>query len=272
MDPALQKRIQRYGWDKASDRYQELWQDQLSIVHDELTSIAKICPGEKILDVACGSGIISFRALKLTGEKGFVLGTDISEKMIGIADKKAQDMHFSNVHFERMDAEELLLEPNQFDAALCSLGLMYVPDPKNALKQIFRTLKPGGRCIVAVWGRQSVCGWSSIFGIVDQRVSSEVCPMFFNLGNESVLDKNFEFAGFSNIKIKKIRVILNYQTAEEACDASFIGGPVALAYLKFPENVKSEVCQEYLTSIESFRKGNGYEVPAEFVIGVGSKP
>ena len=271
MEPSLQRRVQRYGWDKASAYYENSWQAQLQPAHDALLNTAKINSGEKIIDVASGTGLISYRALRETGKNGFVLGTDISEKMVQLANETATENNLSNIRFERMDAEELTAEDNTYDVALCALGLMYVVNPVSALKQMCRVLKPNGRCVVAVWGKRNSCGWSDIFGIVDKRVSSEVCPMFFNLGNDSMLEKSFEVAGFSKIQTEKINSSLQYNSPEEACTAAFEGGPVALAYFKFSDNVKMEAKNEYLASIEKYKNGNTYAVPGEFIIGIGYK-
>jgi ubiquinone/menaquinone biosynthesis C-methylase UbiE len=267
MEPSLQRRVQRYGWDKAAVFYQNSWQAQLKPAQDKLLEASGIRPGEKIIDVACGTGLISFRAAEATGRQGFVIGTDISDKMIELSNDAAQKHNFSHVKFERMDAEELNFGDEEFDIALCALGLMYVPDPVNALKEMHRVLKKGGRCAVAVWGKRINCGWAEIFEIVDRRVSSEVCPMFYHLGNDMMLERSMQVAGFSNIQIERISTVLNYQTAEEACAAAFEGGPVALAYFKFPDEVKREVRQEYLVSIAQYKHGNTYSVPGEFVLG-----
>ena len=271
MEPALQRRVQRYGWDKAAAYYENLWQQQLKPAHDLLFDCANIQQGQKIIDIACGTGLISFRAAAATGSNGFVLGTDISEKMVELADKTSKANNIGNIRFERMDAEELKVNDEEFDVAICALGLMYAPSPVNVLKEMYRVLKNGGICIAAVWGKRDNCGWADIFEIVDKRVSSEVCPMFFNLGNDNVLEKNFGLAGFSSSKIKRTQSTLEYSTNEAACAAAFEGGPVALAYFKFPENVQKEACEEYLASIEKYKTENGYSVPGEFIIGVGIK-
>jgi ubiquinone/menaquinone biosynthesis C-methylase UbiE len=271
MEPALQRRVQRYGWDKAASYYENTWQQQLKPAHDSLFDFANIQQGQKIIDIACGTGLASFRAAAATGSSGFVLGTDISDKMIEIADNTAKENSIGNTRFERMDAEELKVSDGAFDVAICALGLMYTPSPLNALKEMYRVLKKGGICIAAVWGKRDNCGWADIFEIVDKRVSSEVCPMFFNLGNDNVLEKNFELAGFTLQKIKKIQTSLDYSTNEAACAAAFEGGPVALAYFKFPENVQKEACEEYLASIEKYKTEKGYAVPGEFIIAVGIK-
>ncbi len=271
MDAALQRRVQRYGWDKAAAHYETFWQQQLKPSQDELLMMAQLREGEKVLDIACGTGLISFPAAEAVGKTGFVFGTDISDKMVETATAIASKQDMSNTKFERMDAEDLKLEDASFDVALCSLGLMYFPEPLRALKEMYRVLNPGGRIVASVWGQRDRCGWAEVFHIVDKRVASEVCPMFFQLGNPKMLQKNFEVAGFTNIQTKRLPVLLHYNTADDACGAAFAGGPVALPYFKFSDALKKEVHAEYLESIETYRSVNGYDVPGEFVIAAGYK-
>jgi len=71
--------------------------------------------------------------------------------------------------------------------------------------------------------------------------------------------------------VERINSSLNYSSGEEACGAAFLGGPVALAYSKFSDDVKKEVHKEYIESIRSFKKADGYHVPGEFVVAIGFK-
>ena len=271
MQAGLQRRIQRYGWDKAATYYENFWYKQLKPAQDKLLEMAKMEQGEKVIDVACGTGLVSFAAAKKVGAKGFVLGTDISDNMVAICMRRAREQNHANMRFERMDAEELSVGNGEYDVALCALGLMYVPNPIKALSEMYRVLKTGGRAVAAVWGQRDHCGWAEIFEIVDKRVSTEVCPMFFNLGNRDMLMKNFEAAGFSNIIFERLNTKLLYHSDEEACGAAFAGGPVALAYHKFSEDVKNEAHVEYLDSIRSYKEDNVYSIPGEFVVAMGVK-
>ena len=271
MEPALQRRVQRYGWDKASAYYEAHWQKQLYPAQQKLLQLANIKGGEKIIDIACGTGLVSFPAAEQAGKDGFVMANDISDKMVETGTAIAKERNLSNISFERMDAEELKVEDNSYDIALCALGLMYFPDPLKAIKEMWRLLKPGGHAVVAVWGRRKNCGWADVFEIVDRRVASEVCPMFFNLGNEGTLEQYMNAGGFKNISIEKLNTVLNYNSGEEACGAAFLGGPVALAYSKFSEDVKKEVYKEYLESIKSFKQTDGYHIPGEFAVAIGFK-
>jgi ubiquinone/menaquinone biosynthesis C-methylase UbiE len=271
MEADLQRRIQRYGWDRAAVYYENFWQQQLKPAQDKLLELAKLQPGEKLIDIACGTGLVSFPAAEILGPNGFLLATDISDAMVKICTGTAKERNLTNIQFKRMDAEELDVPNEEYDVALCALGLMYVPDPIKALKEMHRVLKPGGRAVAAVWGQRDHCGWAEIFEIVDRRVATEVCPMFFNLGNRDVLKRSFEMADFSNVNFEKLNTTLNYNSDEEAYGAAFAGGPVALAYHKFSDQVKKEAHIEYLDSIKPFQQGKGYAIPGEFVVAIGFK-
>jgi SAM-dependent methyltransferase len=263
MDPRLQRRVQRYGWDKAASHYDRAWQRQLAPAQERLLALADLRPGERVLDIACGTGVVSFAAAAAVGDAGSVLGTDLSDEMIRIARERTRTAH---VRFERMDAEQLALGDGSFDAALCALGLMYVPDPDRAVSEMRRV---AGRAVAAVWGARNRCGWADIFPIVDARVRSDVCPLFFALGTGDRLRAVFEGAGFTDLVSERIDAPLVYDSGEEACTAAFVGGPVALAYSRFDETVRREVRAEYLASIEPYRDGGGYRVPGEFVVVAG---
>ena len=106
MDPKLQRRVQRYGWDRAAGYYERYWEKQLETAQTRLLEMAELRSGEKILDVSCGTGMVTFRAAEGVGPEGKVLGTDISQTMIDTAREEAARRGLSHVTFERMDAEE----------------------------------------------------------------------------------------------------------------------------------------------------------------------
>ena len=271
MEAKLQRRIQRYGWDKAANYYEKYWSKQLEPAQRLLLDMAELRQGEQVLDIACGTGLVTFPAANAVGPQGRVFAIDLSEKMVATVLEEAVKREMSNVSAEWMDAEDLKYEESSFDAALCALGLMYVPDPSKAFKEMHRVLKPRGRAIAAVWGARQSCGWAEIFPIVDARVQSEVCPMFFQLGTRDALRYHFENAGFKEIISQRIQTMLHYDNAADACGAAFAGGPVALAYSKFNQETREEAHAEYLSSIERYQDQTGYNIPGEFVVARGYK-
>ncbi len=88
MEPKLQRQVQRYGWDRAAQFYERYWRAQLRPATELLLARARLQPGERVLDVACGTGAVTFAAARAVGSDGHVLGTDISAKMIATAEAK----------------------------------------------------------------------------------------------------------------------------------------------------------------------------------------
>lgn len=271
MEPKLQRRVQRYGWDKAATYYEQFWQASLAPAQKRLLELADLKPGDRVVDIACGTGLVTFPAAEAVGPSGEVVGTDISGSMVDLCREAATQRAGTNVSFERMDAEELSLPDASFDAALCALGLMFIVDPLKSLQEQLRVLKPGGRAAAAVWGQRDRCGWAELFPIVDARVESDVCPMFFQMGTKDVLSQTMAAAGFSDVAFERLPSKLPFRSKEEAIGAAFLGGAVALAYAKFDDNTRAEAESEYLSSIEQYRAGDGYAVDAEFVVAIGWK-
>lgn len=262
MDERLQTRIQRYGWDLAASDYEPLWGAQLAGVQNTLLAAAALLPGEQVLDLACGTGQVTLQAAQAVGAQGTVVGVDLSARMVDAAQQRA----LPNTRFLRMDAQRLALPDQQFDVVLCSLGLMYLPDPALALREVQRVLKPAGRLVLSVWGERARCGWAALFEIVDAEVASEVCPLFFGLGRGDVLAGLCSQAGFAQVVSQRLSSALLYANGDQACRAAFVGGPVAMAWSRFSLETRQRVSARYLDQLSPWQNGAGYEVPAEFVV------
>lgn len=272
MDARLQLRVQRYGWDRAAVDYERGWAAQLRPAQALLLEMAALQPGEQVLDLAAGTGLVTFPAAESVGAEGHVMATDISDAMVAMLKGEAARRRLAQVSAQRADAETYPFQDASFDAVLCGLGLMYVPDPAACLAGALRVLRPGGRFVAAVWGNRARCGWAEIFPIVEKRVTSEVCPLFFQLGTGGALQIQLEMAGFSGITATTINTVLEYDSADAALGAAFIGGPVAMAYSRFDEATRAEAHAEYLDSIAAYRAGDGYRIPGEFVVVRGVRP
>ena len=270
MDPRLQRRIQRYGWDAAAGVYEDSWQRNLAPAQDLMLAKADLRPGLEVFEAAAGSGLVTFQAAASVGPDGFVTATDISGEMTELASAKAAELGIANVGFARMDVEAIDHADDRFDRALCALGLMYVPDPVKALRELHRVLRPGGRVSVAVWGDRQNCGWAEIFPIVDAQVKSEVCPMFFGLGMAGALVRDIETAGFEDVEEFRISSTLEYPDEASLLEAMIDGGAVALAAKRFSEDVRRHVDDAFLASVNAHRTATGgYAIPGEFVIATG---
>lgn len=269
MDSRLQLRVQRYGWDAAAPYYQDGWQNVLRPAQQTLIAMADLSPGQSVLETACGSGLVTAMIADAVTPGGRVLATDLSQKMVDVTAAR----ELPGVETARMGAEVLEVTDHSFDRALCALGLMYSPDPRAAMAEMFRVLAPGGRAVGTVWGERRHCGWADIFPIVDAQVASEVCPLFFATGAPGGLEADFTAAGFANVKEHRQSEILHFTDARHLLDAVIIGGPVALAVTRFSAVQKKRVDEEFLASVGDYQQADGsYAIPGEFVTVTGVKP
>ena len=273
MEPKLHRRVQRYGWDLAVASYDAHWVPVLRTCSERVIGLIDPQPGESVLDVATGTGVAALLAAERVGADGRVYATDLSQKMVDAVAETSTARGINQITTERMDAEELAYPDASFDAAMCVLGLMYPADPQRAVDQLFRVTKPGGRVAVCVWGRRDHCGWREIFPIIDARVSSDVCPMFFSLGRPGALDLAFEQAGFVQRHEERVSQSLHWLDERDACNATFPGGPVALPYSKMTPDEQASVEREFVESIVPYRNADGsYDVEGEFVFMLARKP
>ena len=267
MDAKFQLRVQRYGWDAAAPHYEAGWAPRLAQAQATMLDLADLRPGQSVLELACGSGAVTRSLAAAVGEGGSVLATDLAQKMV---DATAA-LGLANVRTARMNAEALDVGDGEFDRAVCALGLMYPPDPAQALREMGRALRPGGRAAATVWGERRNCGWAEIFEIVDRQVRSEVCPMFFALGARGALAHDFERASFKDLRERRQSETLDFPDERSLLDAMLLGGPIALAVTRFSEAQMRTVSDDFLASVASFRTPEGgYRIAGEFVTVAGN--
>lgn len=272
MDVRLQVRVQRYGWDAAAAYYHDGWQAQLRPAHDQLLEMLVLCPGHKVIETACGTGLVTRRIADAVGPHGAVLATDLSQKMIDELDCKLEEYDHLSIRIERMAADCLDVPEATFDAGICALGLMYVPDPRAAVAELARVVRPRGTVAATVWGERRNCGWADVFSIVDAHVASEVCPLFFATGAKGALVADFEAAGLHEIEERRHFEMLSFRNSADVTNSILLGGPVALAVKRFSEEVWEDVVREFLASVAEYRVSDGgYHIPAEFVTVRGTR-
>ena len=107
--------------------------------------------GSRVLDVACGSGYPAMAAALAIGSLGRVVATDISSEMLAVSVRRAHQAGIDNIEFVEADAEKLHFDADSFDAVTNTYGPMFCPDPEQAVREMHRVLRPGGRAAIVVW-------------------------------------------------------------------------------------------------------------------------
>ena len=139
-------------------------------VSADLLATADLQPGERVLDVACGTGVIACQAAEHVGPTGSVTGIDIAPDMIEVA-RNIPPPAGSHIEWHVGDATSLPFPDDSYDVVLCQMGLMFMEDRPAALGQMRRVLVPGGRLVVNTPGRIQAA-----FELMEQAIVDHISP------------------------------------------------------------------------------------------------
>src|ERR1700741_631365 len=112
----------------------------------------KLAPGERVLDVCCGSGASAIPAAEIVGPAGSVVGIDLAQNLLELARAKANQRGLTNIRFQSEDLMHLPFEEGSFDTVVCVFGIFFVPDMEAALRELKRVVRNGGRVAITTWG------------------------------------------------------------------------------------------------------------------------
>ena len=166
----------------------------------QVADAAGIQPGQRVLDVACGTGVLARHVARRIGTSGTVTGLDPSPGMLAVADR-----HAPAVDWRRGTAESLPFDAGSFDAVVSQFGLMFFTDRAQAVREMMRVLTPGGRLAVAVWdsleNNPAYAAEVDLLTRLAGRAPADALRAPFMLGDREVLAKVFEDAGVRPIDI-----------------------------------------------------------------------
>ena len=180
-----------------------------------LLTEAELSSGELVLDVACGPGTIARMASEKVGSKGRVTATDISPPMLEIARAKPQASNGAPIEYVESPAHPLKVDDASFDVTLCQQGLQFFPERAEALKEMARATRPGGRIAVAVWGslpQNPIFG--EIHAALKDTLPSAIADLMkapFSLHVTDELTALAQEAGLKNITVKTCSLPLTFE-------------------------------------------------------------
>ncbi len=154
-------------------RWATPWAIQTRAATDLLVAVGRVVPGAHVLDLASGPGEPALTLARLVGPDGHVVATDIAPAMIAAAREQAVAHGLMNISFAVADAQRLPFVPASFDVVTCRFGIAHVPDYRQALAEIRRVLKTGGRAAFVVWGPRDR---NPYFTLVDEVLAPYPAP------------------------------------------------------------------------------------------------
>jgi SAM-dependent methyltransferase len=191
-----------------------------------LVEAAGIAPGQAVLDVACGTGIVARTAADRMGGRGRVVGLDINQGMLTVAGRLRPD-----VEWRQGDAGDLPFEAGSFDAVLCQSGLMFFPDRAGALREMGRVAAPGGTVAVQVWDLlEAQAGYGAMYEAFSEHLGREGMQLespYWSLGDLDLMGSLFEAAGLKVTGTRTRVSTVHYGSAEEAVTTEIEATPLA---------------------------------------------
>jgi SAM-dependent methyltransferase len=279
-DPIRYKETTRAQWEDAAAAW-HAWGPTLEDWLGEATTLmldaAGVTTGSTVLDVAAGAGGQSLAAARRVGPAGQVLATDISPAILGHAAAAAAAAGLTTVRTRELDAERLDVDPGAFDAVICRLGLIYLPDRPGALAGQYRVLRPGGRIAAIVYSTAERNEFFSVpISIIRRRAQlpppEPGQPGPFSLGGRGVIESAFRAAGFPEVGSQLVSAPLRMAHTEDYvrfARESFGALHQMLAGLTSVQ--REEAWQEISTELARFEGPDGFKGPCELIVAWGVK-
>lgn len=183
---------------------------------------AAVDAGDRVLDVACGTGVAARAALAQVGPDGSVVGIDIGPGMLAVAESIEP-----GIEWREGDACALPFHDDEFDAVVCQFGLMFLPDKVQALREMLRCARPGARVAVAVWDAlDRSTAFSTSVDLLEQRAGSAAADALrapFVLGDTAELRDIFERAGASAVSVETMSGTARFPSVRSMVEADLRG-------------------------------------------------
>jgi SAM-dependent methyltransferase len=242
----------------------------LAPLGERAIAAAAVRPGERIIDIGCGTGPTSVALAKAASPGGMVLGCDLSPVLIDAAWRRALSTGVANVHFASGDASTYAFEPRAADLLFSRFGVMFFGDPAAAFRHMRMALKPRGRLVFLVWRPFKENGWA----FVPFAAAGPLLPQMprpapeepgpFSFGDPERPRALLTAAGFVDIAIAPLDATmrLSHGGLEEAVEQAVELGPLRRLLVDVPENVRARAVEAVRAALAKHLTPEGISLPA----------
>ena len=259
-------------WNEVAPRYHNKWANSGTGPFQstkKLVELINLQKGHKVLDVACGTGVVSKKIEEKVGREGYVIGVDMSMTAINIAKKinKKPNLNFVNADAEKFSFKE------KFDAVTCQYGLFFFPNAKKALKNMKNSLKDSGELGISVHGNKDrVPYFGNILDAVTQYIPDYIppgSPSLDRYGTKKALKDEVKDVGFYKVSVKDFVFKYKPGTFEDYWQnyLRYVAKPIKEKINKLEKSQKKELKEKVRENTKPHTKRNGIiEFPWEVLI------
>ena len=223
--------------------------------------------GGRVLDVATGTGLVAVEAARRVGPAGAVLATDFLSAWEPHVRETASRAGVANVGFAVMPAEALELADESFDTVYCQLGLMFMPEPVRALREMRRVLRRGGALGIVVWSVPEKVGLFLVSRIVSPALPplENPPPSPMSMGEPGLIEGLVSEAGFHEIDVH-LMTRLHEVTDPEGEWQAWRATPAAAGLAALAITEQQRLHDEVIAALETFRGNSGIHLPSEAIM------
>lgn len=256
------------GWDARHAYFEEVARPVTRRMLERLDP----SPGDAVLDLAAGTGVVGFSAARLVGAGGRVLISDFADAMVESAAHRAEELGFENVECRVLDAEQLDLPDDSFDAVVCRWGYMLMADPTAALRETRRVLRPGGRVACAVFAGPEENPWAALPSRVLQRHEhvpppEPGTPGILALADRERLRRLFSEAGFTDPEIDEVPFDMRFTGMEDYWGfLTDVAGAIAMVLDRLSDDDRERVRDELAAELGEGADSQPFELPANSLV------
>src|SRR5215207_9523267 len=270
--PMSQQNSFRHFGGSAPENYERFFVPVIAApLATELIDIAALRPGERVLDVACGTGVVARLAAERVGATGAVAGIDLNPGMLSVA--RSLTPPGTVIEWHQTSAEAMPLPHEVFDVVLCQMGLQFVPDKLAALREMQRVLAPGGRLIINVVGPKP-----RVFAILAEALARHINPevgafvdLVFSLHDTGELQHLISGAGFREVASQSDTRTLRLPTPEEFLWQYVHSTPLTNAVAQVDDATRAALERDVVAKWQEFAEDGTLKLQLNIVVATARK-
>jgi ubiquinone/menaquinone biosynthesis C-methylase UbiE len=230
-----------------------------------VVELAHPSPGERVVDVACGTGIVARIAAARVGPSGSVAAVDLNPGMLNVARSVATNGASASIQWHEASADKLPFPNSSFDIAYCQLGLQFFADRPAALREMHRVLVPEGRLALMVWrGIGESPGFQALAEILEENIGPAAATIMrapFGLSDASELNHLVEAAGFRDVKVDQRVGTIHFPSIERFVSSYIAGSPLAGHVSQANDAAREKLRADSAQALEKYINNHGLSFP-----------
>jgi ubiquinone/menaquinone biosynthesis C-methylase UbiE len=267
------QKMDQWAFAGTADAYETYLVPVLARWTDHLFELTALKPGERVLDVACGTGIVARRAAQRVGATGKIVGLDADAGMLNVARSVASGIRPA-IEWHEANATAMPLLNAAFDVVFCQQGLQFFGDRLAALQEMRRVLVAGGRLALSVWRPiQYSPGYAALADALERYVGTEAAAMLrapFGLGDPEELRGLVAQAGFHNMHIQIAIHAVRFPSAEELIRREVVSWLAGVTG-ELQDDIRAALIADVTSALHLYTDDEGVAFPMEAHVAVAHR-